>query len=206
MKVYLVRHGETDWNKSGRMQGRMEVDLNLFGFKQSHLCAKRLKPIPFEMAFTSPQSRALQTAELILKHHNVHLETNPALQEIHLGKWEGMTWSEVKRQHRGLIDDMTKDRQTAKLHGGEAYEDVLKRAMSFIETISKLPFEHVLVVSHGGLIKMVLSYVLDLPIEKRGNFHLSNTGISVIEKDASSNKWRVISINETSHLEEMFFE
>ncbi len=206
MKLYLVRHGETDWNKAGRMQGRIEVDLNLFGFKQAHLCAKRLKAIPFEMAYTSPQRRALQTAELIVKHHDVYLDAHPALQEIHLGKWEGLTWSEVRRQHRGLIDDMTKDRQTAKIHGGEAYEDVLKRAMSFLESVSKLPFEHVLVVSHGGLIKMVLSYVLGLPIEKRGNFHLSNTGISVIEKDKTTGRWRALSINETSHLEEMFYE
>lgn len=206
MKLYLVRHGETDWNKAGRMQGRIEVDLNLFGFKQAHLCAKRLKPIPFDMAFTSPQSRAFQTAELLVKPHDIRLEAHPALQEIHLGKWEGLTWSEVRRQHRGLNDDLSKDRQMAKIHGGESYEEVLKRSMDFMNRIAKLPMEHVLIVSHAGVIKMLLSHVMGLPIEKRGNFHISNTGISIIECDAHAERWKVLCINDTSHLEEMFFE
>lgn len=206
MKIYLVRHGETDWNKAGRMQGRQEVDLNLFGLKQAHLLGKRLKNIPFDLAYSSPQSRAIQTAEMVMHHHPIHLKTHTALQEIDLGEWEGLTWTEVKRRYKGVVDDLQKDRKMAKIHGGETYEDVVKRAMLFLETLENKPYEHVLVMSHAGVIKMLIAHLLGLPLEKRTNFHLSNTGISVIEKEAPTSKWRILTINDISHLDEMTYE
>jgi broad specificity phosphatase PhoE len=206
MKVYLVRHGETDWNKDGRIQGRKEVDLNLFGLKQAHLCGKRLKNIPFDCAYSSPQSRAYQTAELIVNHHDIGLRGHKSLEEIDLGSWEGLTWSQVKRQHKGIVDDFSKDRQTAKLHGGESYEAVTRRAMDFLNGLERLHYQHVLVVSHAGVLKMMLSDILGLPHHKRSNFHISNTGISIIEKESTTSRWRVLTLNDTAHLEEFLYE
>lgn len=205
MKLYLVRHGETDWNREGRMQGRKEVDINLFGLRQAHLCAKRLKHIPFDCAYTSPQSRAIQTAEIITRNHNLTLNKHPNLQEIHLGSWEGLTWSDVKKKHRGLMDDMNREKKMANIHGGETYEDVIDRAMGFIDDIEETDLKNVLVVTHGGVIKSMVTHILGLSIEKRSNFHITNTSVSVLERDKAG-KWKVLTMNDHSHLEELMFD
>lgn len=206
MRLYLVRHGETDWNRVGRIQGRLDVDINLFGVKQAHLCAKRLKHIPFDKAFTSPLARAVQTAEIINQHHQLRIEAHKDLEEIHLGNWEGMTWSEINRSYRTLMTDMQRERKMANIHGGESYEDVIERSMGFIESIKNHPYEHILVVSHGGVIKSILSHVLGLSIEKRSNFNVMNTSMSILEYHKSQERWRVVTMNDHSHLESLLFD
>lgn len=89
MKIYLVRHGETDWNQAGRLQGQTDIDLDAQGFAQAAEAAERLKEVPFEIAFCSPLIRARHTAETIVGERKITLTTDERLRELNFGPWEG---------------------------------------------------------------------------------------------------------------------
>ena len=85
MKIYLVRHGETDWNQAGRLQGQTDIDLDAQGFAQAAEAAERLKEVPFEIAFCSPLIRARHTAETIVGERKITLTTDERLRELNFG-------------------------------------------------------------------------------------------------------------------------
>ena len=89
MKIYLVRHGETDWNQAGLLQGQTDIALNAQGLEQAHDAAERLKKVPFEIAFCSPLIRAKRTAEIIIGDRKITLTTDERLRELNFGPWEG---------------------------------------------------------------------------------------------------------------------
>ena len=102
MKIYLVRHGQTDWNYQKKIQGQQDVDINEQGIRQAEKLAEILKNVPFEYAVCSPLTRAHHTAEILLKYHSVPLSYDERLKEIYLGKWEGKTHKEVMTQEKNL--------------------------------------------------------------------------------------------------------
>ena len=90
MKIYLVRHGETDWNQAGLLQGQTDIALNAQGLEQAHDAAERLKKVPFEIAFCSPLIRAKRTAEIIIGDRKITLTTDERLRELNFGP--GKAW------------------------------------------------------------------------------------------------------------------
>ena len=88
MKIYLVRHGETDWNQAGLLQGQTDIALNAQGLEQAHDAAERLKKVPFEIAFCSPLIRAKRTAEIIIGDRKITLTTDERLRELNFGPWK----------------------------------------------------------------------------------------------------------------------
>ena len=103
MKIYLVRHGQTDWNYQKKIQGQQDVDINEQGIRQAEKLAEILKNVPFEYAVCSPLTRAHHTAEILLKYHSVPLSYDERLKEIYLGKWEGKTHKEVMTQEKNPV-------------------------------------------------------------------------------------------------------
>ncbi len=91
MKIYLVRHGETDWNQAGRLQGQTDIALNAQGLEQAREAAERLKEVPFEIAFCSPLIRAKRTAETIIGDRKITLTTDERLRELNFGP--GKAWT-----------------------------------------------------------------------------------------------------------------
>ena len=90
MLLYLIRHGETDWNKSRRLQGQTDIPLNDFGRHLALETAPALKDIPFDLAFTSPLSRAYETAELVLGDRNIPIIKDERIKEMCFGSYEGL--------------------------------------------------------------------------------------------------------------------
>ena len=103
MKIYLVRHGQTDWNYQKKIQGQQDVDINEQGIRQAEKLAEILKNVPFEYAVCSPLTRAHHTAEILLKYHSVPLSYDERLKEIYLGEWEGKTHKEVMTQEKNPV-------------------------------------------------------------------------------------------------------
>ena len=103
MKIYLVRHGETDWNQAGRLQGQTDIDLDAQGFAQAAEAAERLKEVPFEIAFCSPLIRARHTAETIVGERKITLTTDERLRELNFGPWEGTDVRKIRLRIRGAI-------------------------------------------------------------------------------------------------------
>lgn len=204
MRVILVRHGITDWNAQGRIQGRLETPLNLYGVQQAHACAKYLKDYEFRAIYTSPQARSRQTAQIIAsKHGNTPFFIADELKEIDFGDWQGMTWSEISKKHGDLLKEFEKSGNLASIYNGESYQDMQDRAYSFLSRFERDEEASYLFVTHSGTIKTLICKVLGLPLERRQRFTISNLSISTLYY-SSSGAWSVSSLNETSYMEDHF--
>ena len=92
MRLYMVRHGETDWNKAKKVQGRADIPLNAYGRELSEKTAEGLRGISFDLAYTSPLSRAKETAQIVLQGRKIPLIEEPQIQEICFGDYEGIVY------------------------------------------------------------------------------------------------------------------
>lgn len=170
MKIYLIRHGQTDWNLEGRFQGREDIALNDNGIKQAYDCGKALKGESFKAVVTSPLVRARRTAEIIAKSVNVNqVIVDEAITERDFRKVSGMTPKEREAFYAsGEKDDK------------EPWESLSSRMMSSLKKYAELFYDNnIVMVSHGASINAVLS-VLSNGETGTGKILLKNTCINII--------------------------
>ncbi|GBE82142.1 Probable phosphatase [Sparassis crispa] len=204
-RVYIVRHGETDENRLGIMQGQLDTNLNAIGIEQAQLTADALEMVPFTKAFSSDLKRAVKTAEMILKRHpHVELEQDPELRERNLGDWQGR-----KSTERGF-------RAPA---NAEPVGEFTGRAVRWWkERIIPCTTAwdghgepaHILVVSHGGLIgRLIVGLLESGRVEWATGSVLTtkcfNASISVLELQAHGGG-EMVSYSDTTHLNVDFVE
>ncbi len=200
MKVIIVRHAQTDENVQGVEIGQeAEVLLNEEGFLQAKKLAETLKKENIAIAYISPQTRAVQTAEAVLKHHpKASLVYSEHLKEQHLGIYEGKGKAEWK-----AIKKLSKEPfHLFKPEKGESYQDLQKRAASFFhELIKKHPNDTVLVVSHGGTLGVLLLHILEkeLTEENYRTHQPKNTEFTIIEIGENGQK-KIHKLNSGEHL------
>lgn len=151
--IGFVRHGITEWNKAGRIQGKIDIPLNDEGIQMSEKLARRLEVDTWSVIYTSPQGRAKQTASIIARHHcGTKIVVDKRLKEIGEGEKEGTTEEERIEKWGSAWRELLKDL--------EDDDQVVGRAMSFIEEVK---IEHkndkILVVSHGSFIQRILEII-----------------------------------------------
>lgn len=152
MKLFLIRHGQTDWNKQGIIQGSTDIELNETGMKQAEETRKSLEGISFDCIFSSPLKRAQQTAEIIRQDDDLPLLCDDRLGERNFGKYEGTSVNQLNFTDFWDLGNTfsTNEEETAK-----AFFD---RVHHFIDDILKLDYENVLIVAHGGVSLPFYSY------------------------------------------------
>lgn len=163
MKIYIVRHGETDWNVQSRLQGQTDIPLNEKGIREAQKTAEKLKELPFEAVYVSPLKRAVQTAEILKGERRVPLQTDERIIEMSFGVYEGL--SSYNEDY--LIPDkdffykfQTKPSLYVPPEGGETFEEVCARTTEFLtELAAKEEYRDssILVVAHGASIRGLLS-------------------------------------------------
>ena len=152
MSLYLLRHGRTDWNASGTIQGRFDVPLNDEGKEQARLAGEKLKDIALTRCYCSPLIRARETAEIALKGRNIPFFFDDRLVEMAYGDFEGKNWKDPRYQY-------LRRQLSYRYPKGESYLDVAHRAFSFLEEIR--PYaekEDILIVCHGGIARAIDAY------------------------------------------------
>ena len=158
VKIYLTRHGQTQFNLQERMQGHIDAELNDEGIKQAKALAERIKNDSIDHIFSSPLVRAHKTALLINEHHNIPLTLDDRLKEMGFGTWEGQVIQEIKDTYKKEAHAFWKAPETYEPIDGESFENVQSRISLFLEELVK---EHsgetVLIVCHGMLIRNMLS-------------------------------------------------
>ncbi|MCL1631226.1 histidine phosphatase family protein [Sporolactobacillus sp. CPB3-1] len=186
--ICLVRHGETDWNAIGKLQGREDIPLNERGRKQAELVGRFLESQKFKAVFTSPLLRAKQTAEIINRHiGNLPLFEDSDFIEKAYGEASGMT---IPERDRHFPD--------GKIPGMEPIAHVRERVARGLSSVSAhFPGHRVLLVAHGGLINVILAMLSGGAIGT-GKTKLFNTCISHIETEG--NDWKIIDYNQIEHL------
>jgi broad specificity phosphatase PhoE len=159
--IYLVRHGETDWNAQERWQGHADTPLNECGRRQARELAGRLADVPFAAAYASDLSRARETAEIVVAGRAVMLQIDPRLREIDVGSWQGLTTAEIDGRERS---------------DGETIEAFRERVLGALEAIAAANAgETVLVVAHGGCVRTVQRQLLGEALPT-----LENCGVYVV--------------------------
>lgn len=170
MYVYMVRHGQTEWNVQRKMQGRGDSPLTELGIEQAQKTATLLESVNFDAAFCSPAGRAVSTANIILQGHGVKAEVFDSFAEIDLGEWEGSVYDQASgkcAQERELFW-YKPDQFTAKTSKGETFDDVRLRVMGGLERLAAGMDQDctILVVSHTVAIRSVLNHFSGRPLAK----------------------------------------
>ncbi|WGT68200.1 histidine phosphatase family protein [cyanobacterium endosymbiont of Epithemia clementina EcSB] len=207
LRFFLVRHGETEWNRESRFQGVKDISLNKNGQKQAKKTAYLLKEIPLNFAVSSPMLRPKETAQIILQYHkDVELELKSQLQEICHGLWEGKLASEIEVDFPGLLTQWKDSPETLQMPEGENLQQVWDRATicwnQMVENYSKSPESKIgIVVAHDAINKVILCYLLGLKTRDFWNIKQGNGGVSVIDYPRGIKEPPVLqAINLTSHL------
>lgn len=185
MNIYLVRHGETDWNRATKLQGQVDIDINENGVAQAEKAAKRLEQVPFERVFCSPLTRARHTAGILIGERDIPLTTDDRLKEINFGKWEG-TLDRVALANPAvpIYDFFKRPGSYAPGADAESFTQLYARSHDFVEKVL-IPLENqvetVLVVAHGALNRSILNPIAGVPVSDFWHFRMGNCATAVIE-------------------------
>ncbi|HCC04641.1 MAG TPA: phosphoglycerate mutase [Clostridiales bacterium] len=150
--IYIIRHGQTDWNIERRTQGHTDIALNINGIKLAELMAQKIANLKIDSIISSDLKRAYMTAQIINKKFNKNIETDKRLREFSFGTLEGITREKITPE---IWDDFNKN---PKKFNAEKREEIFNRIKSFINDI-KSNDKNILVVTHGGPIRMIKYYL-----------------------------------------------
>lgn len=203
--LYIVRHGETDWNKMGKYQGITDVPLNENGLNQAKACGEALKDITFDRILSSDLSRALVTAETIRGNRTTPITVDKRLRELNFGDWEAMLFSDIEARWPGLIDEMYLRPHLVKVPNGESFKDLQDRAWAGLEEFLNKNDEDetLLIACHGGTIRTLLCKLLDISISHCWNFSQGNTAINrIFYNGMGEYDHNILNLlNDTAHVE-----
>ena len=200
MKLIVVRHALTDWNTMKRWHGHTDVPLSAEGRVQAKKLALRLKEYTIEIIYSSPLSRALDTAKAIKEFHpKAKIVQDNDLMEIAFGVFEGLTLDEVILKHKEIFEEREKDKYNYKGHRGESLREVEERGLRALDRVISAGKDCV-IVSHGVLNHFILKKLLNTSIEEIKKHNYGNTNISVFEINDGS--VTVKEFNCTKHLNE----
>lgn len=185
MLLHFIRHGETDWNVLGKIQGSYDSELNETGIKQADELSRKIldENITFSKIYSSKQRRARKTAEILSDTTGVEMEVLEGLEEINLGDWEGMSWGEVRDRFPVEYDEWYHNRRYTNAYHGESYNDMLIRALKAVHKIISENDEDVAIVTHSAVIMCIQCYLSYTPFEKMSQFKTDNMAIKTIDVD-----------------------
>ena len=198
-RILLVRHGETDWNATGRIQGQSDTPLNAAGYEQARRAAQRLAREPVQALYSSDLARAFQTATIIGQALGLTVVTSPRLRERRYGVWEGLTSAEIQARYPEQFAEWRARSTDFAPPQGETRSQLLARALAELQTIARRHArEVVVVVTHGGFCYVLIDHILGSVDGDRREFTFGNASIHTLE--VTGDRWSVISVNETAHL------
>ncbi len=201
-RVFLVRHGETQWNRELRVMGQLDIPLNDVGREQARRTAALLAGERFAAIYSSDLVRALETAQIIAAPHRLDVIALPELREARYGLWEGLTRDEVLQRFPEEYKMRQTDPENFRPSGGESRTELYERASKiFSELVARHPHQKILLVSHGGTIRAILRSVLGLG-PGNGHFAVDNCGITIIDRE-DDDSYEVFTVNSVFHLREL---
>ncbi len=181
-KLYLIRHGETEQNKTGVLMGSTDTPLNEQGRLQAASLRERINALEVDSIFASPLSRAVETATLVFGEQ-ARIVTDTSLQEYHFGEWEGMHFSDISKQYPEVWRMWLTDWEQTRIPGAEPFAAFKVRVISMVEEIVRNhPGQRVAVVSHGGCIRSILAHFFCESVSKGyWRFKVDNATLSEVE-------------------------
>ena len=197
--VYLVRHGETAWNKEEIFRGRTDISLNEIGFREAELVGDYLKGKDIHVIYSSPLSRAMETARSIAQVFNLKVQPLEGIIDMSFGKWEGLPLKEVQTRDGELYRQWREEPHLVTLPGGESLDEVRVRAMAALEEVIRYhKGMNIVLVSHRVINKVIICGILGI-----GNSHFWQIGQGIAAVNLiqyKEGKYILSLLNETCHL------
>ena len=197
--VFLVRHGRTGWNKEQIFRGHKDVPLDAVGREEARLVGERLRGEGIKAVFSSPLSRAKETAEAVARFHNVKVQVLEGLNDLNFGEWEGLSRQEVQERYPDLYGQWQGEPHQVIFPGGEGLDAVKSRAMEVVKTIiDRHAEEAVALVSHRVVLKVLICDLLGLENSHFWNIAQDTTAINCFKHHNGT--WICTFLNDTCHL------
>ena len=197
--VYLVRHGQTAWNKEEIFRGRTDVPLDETGLRQAELVGQYFKGMKIHGIFASSLSRAWQTAEKVAEFHDLKVQPLEGILDMSFGNWEGRPHQEIREIDRKTYRQWVETPHLVRLPGGESLDDVRVRAMAAIEEVIRTHAGKTLIlVTHRVVNKVLICGILGLDNSHFWQISQDTTAINLIQH--RDGKYILSLMNETCHL------
>ena len=197
--MYIVRHGQTEWNLLGKTQGHGNSDLTPKGIEQAELLADSMTKYPIDYIYSSDLGRAYQTAEIIGNKLNIEVERTEALREMNFGTWEGRIIKDIIEEDPELYKMWRNEPHLAKIPQGETLSQIKERTDAFIKEINeKYDGKHIVLVTHSLCARIMLLSFLDSDVKNIYRINQANTALNIIElRDYGP---VVMKMNDTTHI------
>lgn len=200
-RFYLIRHGETQWNREGRYQGATDIELSEEGKAQAELLAKRFQYMPLDAIYVSPLKRAMRTAEAVGKATGITPIVDEHFKEINFGEWEGYSIPELTEKYGESYTKFFENPFQNPFPGEGSFDKVRERSVAGFEALlEKHQGENVAIVSHGGLLRVMLVGIMGMDINFYRKTWMTNTSITTVEV-MENGKRLLMTLNDKAHLE-----
>jgi len=182
LRLLLLRHGETAWNRERRYQGWKDTPLSAAGHQQAEAVARELKEHPFAAVYSSPLQRARETAAPIASAHGLEVLTDPAFKELAFGEWEGLTLDEARTRDAKLYEGWAKTPHLVSPPGAETLAQARERVLAGLDRLRAGHRDEVVcLVAHGIPVRILILEALGLGLDRIWTLHSAPTGISELE-------------------------
>ena len=208
MDVYLVRHGETAWNREGRAQGRGDIPLNETGWSQAAALGRHFQDVDLAAIYSSPAKRASETAQAIAAPHELTPELRDGLLELDLGELDGTRLREMRDRFPDFFQNWTTNAGTARFPSGETLEELQERAWGVISSIINAheTQQSIVVVSHAFATYAILCRAMGLPLANYSRLRQDPARISCLVWQGApggppdGGRWTLTGLNDGHHL------
>jgi broad specificity phosphatase PhoE len=197
MNIYLVRHGETEWNKEEIFRGRKDVPLNERGLRQAEMTGRYFGGVAIDRICSSPLSRAVQTAERIAGAAMIPVTRDDAFTDIAFGTWEGLTLDEVGRRHPVELEVWRSQPHKFRMRGVESLAQVRRRVVAGLKAATE-GAGSVVVVTHRVICKVLVLHLLGMP--NRSFWRIKCDPASITRFETVGEEPVLHFMNETCHL------
>jgi len=199
MQLILIRHGETLWNKEGRIQGTSDIELSEAGIEQARHLALSLKGEPISTIHTSPLKRAMKTAEIINEYHRKDIKTHSDLMEMDQGDFEGYSFKELMACEKEFLNKWIADPASVQMPNGESLNQLQTRAWRALETIISKE-ENALVVAHNFTIAAILCRIRNISLTEFRSTCVDTASKTIV--NFQNGQAEIVALNDRSHLPE----
>mgnify|MGYP001627175598 CR=1 FL=1 len=197
-ELFIIRHGETDFNRRSIVQGRgMDTDLNATGKAQADAFYKAYHHLPFEQIFISELRRTEQTVQPFIDQ-GLPVKKWAGLDEFNWGMFEGRSFGDFHHDYRNLVDSWCRGDYDARPPGGESPAEVALRQRAVIEALEKDTAQTILLCMHGRAMRLFLCQLLQRPFSDMDSFEHSNLSLYQLRFEAGL--WKLLKANDTAHL------
>lgn len=206
--LYIVRHGETEWNVERRMQGHMDSPLTALGARQAQWLGEAMKDTAIDCIYASSSGRTDMTARLIRGERDIPIISTDALKEIHMGDWEGQLADELRRTYPDQFEAFWYEPTEYKGVNGETFEELRHRVLPYVQSmIADNEGKSILIVTHTVVVKTLMAYFEHRhPDQLWDPPHIQPTSLSQVEIIAGESQAVIVQHGDTSHYQATFQE